>query len=91
MRTGTRFPAVVLPGGLGAGRPGTILAPPPLSRCRGIGGGARGFSKLPSWFWGKRGEAGGLRTDVYPPGVAAPGTVNPSGLSPVGCASLGLA
>jgi len=27
---------------------------------RGIGGGARGFSKLVSWFDGKRGLAGGL-------------------------------
>lgn len=28
----------------------------------GIGGGARGFSKLPSWFWGNRGLAGGDMT-----------------------------
>lgn len=28
----------------------------------GIGGGARGFSKLPSWFCGKRGLAGGEMT-----------------------------
>ena len=28
----------------------------------GIGGGARGFSKLPSWFCGNRGLAGGEMT-----------------------------
>lgn len=30
----------------------------------GIGGGALGFSKLPSWFWGNRGLAGGDMTPV---------------------------
>ncbi len=60
------------PGGRGGGRAGIIsegcaedpwgvygLDPGVL---RGIGGGALGFSKLLSWFEGKRGLAGGLET-----------------------------
>jgi hypothetical protein len=31
---------------------------------RGIGGGARGFSKLLSWFWGNRGLWGGEMIEV---------------------------
>lgn len=57
------------PGGLGAGRLGIRLLLP--RECfiavgfgpgvlRGIGGGARGFSKLPSEFCGNRGLSGGL-------------------------------
>ena len=59
------------PGGLGAGRCG-IIAPGPACDevgvltallpgvLRGIGGGARGFSKLSCVLTGKRGLAGGL-------------------------------
>lgn len=52
-------------GGLGATRLGAIAGDNTGTGelCEGFGGGgaARGFSKLPSWFWGKRGlvaEAG---------------------------------
>lgn len=62
------------PGGLGAGRAGT--SEPPLScgelgtgevRLRGIGGGARGFSKLSSPLRGKRGLCGGLKSGCGEP------------------------
>jgi hypothetical protein len=58
-------------GGLGAGRFGIIKAGKGPGRRApgaiggdptGIGGGARGFSKLPSWFCGNRGLAGGEMT-----------------------------
>jgi hypothetical protein len=55
------------PGGRGAGRFGTNAAPTGGElgtgdvRLRGMGGGARGFSKLSSPFRGKRGLCGGLR------------------------------
>lgn len=58
------------PGGRGAGRPGIMtgwFGGRPFSvalmpgMLLGIGGGARGFSKLPSWcVFGKRGLTGGL-------------------------------
>ena len=67
-----RFVGGDAPGGRGAGRPGTRLGwlafgvigvkPAGGGMLRGIGGGARGFSKLVSWFEGKRGLAGGLVT-----------------------------
>lgn len=74
-------------GGRGAARLGTRLLPfiggevgrEPAVWLRGIGGGARGFSKLSWSFLGKRGLAGGLKTagapycpifgDKPPPGV----------------------
>lgn len=67
-RLGTMFaePAGA-PGGLGAGRAGTrepfICGELGMGevRLRGIGGGARGFSKLSSPLRGKRGLCGGLR------------------------------
>lgn len=65
-----RFAAVGAPGGRGAGRWATkferVVAGPPVvellavGMLRGMGGGARGFSKLVSWFEGKRGLVGGL-------------------------------
>jgi len=64
--------AIGVVGGFGAARLGTKLlnavarfgergpTPPiPGGALRGMGGGALGFSKLPSWFCGKRGLAGG--------------------------------
>lgn len=56
-------------GGFGGARLGT--KPPTAGVAaegpRGIGGGARGFSKLPSWFCGKRGLVGGdVRAEVGP-------------------------
>lgn len=65
-----RFAAVGAPGGRGAGRWATrfdwVIGGGPVVKLlavgmlRGIGGGARGFSKLVSWFEGKRGLVGGL-------------------------------
>ena len=43
---------------------------------RGIGGAALGFSKLPSWFCGKRGLKGG--------GVIEENAVNVAGPAPIG-------
>lgn len=66
-------PGAAAPGGLGAGRLGTR---DPLTcgefgtgdvRLRGIGGGARGFSKLSRSFRGKRGLWGGLRRGCTEP------------------------
>lgn len=69
-RSGIRFGDVTAPpGGLGAGLWGIILTPTDHGvdvRC-GIGGGARGFSKLASWFDGNRGLAGGLRSGLMGP------------------------
>lgn len=72
-------------GGLGAGLFGIIIVVgdwPGLKLVMtlaggpvGMGGGARGFSKLPSWFWGNRGLAGGEITPVmgeYWPGLEEP-------------------
>lgn len=77
-REGTR-PAPA-PGGFGAARVGTRepagAAAAAAGAARGIGGGARGFSKLPSWFCGKRGLVEGEVT-------AATGLW--VGLNPSGC------
>lgn len=59
-------------GGLGAGRLGIIpllllSLGWKLEFMPGTGGGARGFSKLVSWFDGKRGLAGGLIIGVTEP------------------------
>lgn len=59
-------------GGLGAGLLGIrtggagpfAVVKPLVDAPLGMGGGALGFSKLPSWFCGKRGLAGG---DIMPP------------------------
>ena len=70
--TGTRL-VMGTDGGFGAGRIWTRLVIDDemvgderfgLVAARGIGGGARGFSKLPSWFCGKRGLTGGDVTAV---------------------------
>lgn len=50
-----------LPGGLGAGLCGVR---PPFARLGGIGGGARGFSKLSGVLLGKRGLFGEKRPGV---------------------------
>lgn len=77
-REGTRLPPA--PGGFGAARVGTRepagAAAVAAGAARGIGGGARGFSKLPSWFCGKRGLVEGEVT-------VATGLL--VGLNPSGC------
>ena len=60
-------------GGFGATRWGTIVGDNTGTGefCEAFGGGgaARGFSKLPSWFWGKRGlvAEAGLMPSGYSP------------------------